>query len=241
MGGVGGGQRGALRIYAEIIRYSGSRYPLYRSSLISPIPYIPYRFYPLSLKSRLSLISLIPYIPAARAVAGYRLRPLKRMGRGLVGPRSFSVHISSQMARCINGSLAPNENMFRTGSQLGTGSSARSNLWRQAAEICNYSGIGWRLSPVGRESGTMGDGSLAPLGMGAWHRMRIWLGPVPAIPYIAYPFHPLSLRSRLSLVSLIPYIPAAGRGVPEDNGDDGAEGILGIRDLRECGLRVEAD
>ena len=110
------------------------------------------------------------------------LRPLKRMGRGLVGPRSFSVDISSQMARCINGSLAPNENMFRTGSQLGTGSSARSNLWRQAAEICNYSGIGWGLSPVGRESGTMGDGSLAPLGMGVWHQMRIWLGVVPAIP-----------------------------------------------------------
>ena len=65
MGGVGGGHRGALRIYAEIIRYSGSRYPLDRSSLISLIPYIPYRFYPLSLKSRLSLISLIPYIPAA--------------------------------------------------------------------------------------------------------------------------------------------------------------------------------
>ena len=128
-------------------------------------------------------------------------------------PRKFAI-LGDRVGDCpqLGGSLAPQGILIS----------------RRAAESQREG-----LSPIG--------GSLAPCGIGAWHRMRIWLGPVPAIPYIAYPFHPLSLRSRLSLVSLIPYIPAAGRGVPEDNGDDGAEGILGIRDLRECGLRVEAD
>ena len=108
---------------------------------------------------------------------------------------------------------------------MGTGSSARSNFWREAAEICNYKGIGWRLSPI--------RGSLA-------------LNENMARTGSRYPLDRLSLKSRLSLVSLIACIPAAGRGVPEDKGrigrkgSKGWKGFKGMRIKSGSGLNVEA-